>query len=146
MSDYRFVPATKRDLQVGALIRRGALTGTIVRVVNGGAIRDAYLAGADAHQPDARRRVRWDDDRCNDDIEIYVHAPTRIRLMMDRLAYRWTVKPTAVAFTLRGGPYDGRQVLLTTSQKNTLPIAVGDWLGRYNADGVWVGQPTNGRH
>ena len=44
-----------------------------------------------------------------------------------------------------GGPLDGQQVFLT-NQKNTLPLTVGEWTGRYNGDGVWVGEPTNGRH
>jgi hypothetical protein len=46
-------------------------------------------------------------------------------------------KGKAVAKRLEGGPYAGLLVLQRSG--GTLPIKVGSWHGRYNAQNVWEG-------
>jgi len=65
--------------------------------------------------------------------------------LMRRLRRRWKRPAAAEVITLLGGPLDGQRALLT-HPRGTLELEHKGQRGRYDANGVWQPEPTNGRH
>ena len=65
--------------------------------------------------------------------------------LMARLRRRWKRPQAAEIITLIGGPLDGQRAILTRPW-GTLELEHKGKRGRYDVNGVWQPEPTNGRH